>query len=353
MRKILLLLITFTTFLVASDWEKAEPTADKYDWIQTTSGEWLKGEVKGMYNDKIEFDSDEFDIQHIDFDDVKQLKSHSTVSLNVDGKGDLEGKLYIKDEAITLITSEGNTSINKTDIISFTHGANEESSYWSGKISAGVSKNSGNTDKSEFNIKGELKRQTSLTRLTANYLGNYGKSDGVETENNHRFHTNFDIFQTRNFFWRPVFAEYYRDPFQNIAQKYTYAIGVGYDVYSTSKTNWTLFSGPAIQTTKFVAVQDDEDDRETTGAFIFTSKYDHELTSNIDLIMSYQAYIVNKRSGKYIHHALITIETELINDFNLDFTFIWDRVQNPVASSDGDLPKKNDYKTIFSLGYSF
>ena len=353
MKKVVLVLLSLGTLIFANDWDEAVPTADKFDWIQTTSGEWLKGEIKGMYDDKLEFDSDEFNIQTIDFEDIKQLKSHSTTSLNIEDKGTIEGKLYIKDNIITLVSEEGSTTVERASIISLTNGADQESSYWSGKIAAGLSKSSGNTDKSEFNIKANVKRQTALTRWTANYLGNYGKSDGFETENNHRLHSNFDIFQTRNFFWRPMFAEYYRDPFQNIAQKYTYGVGAGYDIYANSQTNWTVFAGPAIQITKFVAVQPGEDDKETTGAFIFATHYDHELTHTIDFIATYQVYLVNKRSGTYVHHALATLETELVNDFDLDFTFIWDRVQDPTTDSQGDTPKRDDYKTVLSLGYSF
>ena len=34
------------------------PPEDGYDWIQLTSGEWLKGELIGVFDDEVEFDSD-------------------------------------------------------------------------------------------------------------------------------------------------------------------------------------------------------------------------------------------------------------------------------------------------------
>jgi hypothetical protein len=33
------------------------PEAIKFDWVQLTSGEWLRGKLKSMYNKKLEFDS--------------------------------------------------------------------------------------------------------------------------------------------------------------------------------------------------------------------------------------------------------------------------------------------------------
>ncbi|MGB6288849.1 MAG: hypothetical protein WBF36_01825, partial [Desulfobulbales bacterium] len=40
-----------------SAWDNfAPPPDDKFDWIQLTSGEWLKGELKFLYDFQVEFD---------------------------------------------------------------------------------------------------------------------------------------------------------------------------------------------------------------------------------------------------------------------------------------------------------
>ena len=46
------------------------PPDEEYDWIQLTSGEWLKGELIGLFDDKVEFDSEVLDKRYIDIDDV-------------------------------------------------------------------------------------------------------------------------------------------------------------------------------------------------------------------------------------------------------------------------------------------
>ena len=43
-------------------WAPPPPPPDEFDWIQLTSGEWLKGDFKVMYDYVIEFDSDELDL---------------------------------------------------------------------------------------------------------------------------------------------------------------------------------------------------------------------------------------------------------------------------------------------------
>lgn len=52
----------------ADAWKAFEPPPDsKYDWIQLDSGEWLKGDLKVMYDQSLEFDSDKMDDQSFDF----------------------------------------------------------------------------------------------------------------------------------------------------------------------------------------------------------------------------------------------------------------------------------------------
>jgi hypothetical protein len=57
-------------------WEDLFPTPIKSDWIETKSGEWFRGKIKGLYNDALEFDSDELGVHTFDFDDIKMIKSY-------------------------------------------------------------------------------------------------------------------------------------------------------------------------------------------------------------------------------------------------------------------------------------
>jgi hypothetical protein len=43
------------------------PPPDKFDWIQLTSDEWLKGEFIALYDDVREFDSKELDELTLDY----------------------------------------------------------------------------------------------------------------------------------------------------------------------------------------------------------------------------------------------------------------------------------------------
>ena len=54
---------------------------DAFDWIQLTSGEWLKGELIAMYDGSLEFDSDELDNLTLDWDDVRQVRTRRVVQV--------------------------------------------------------------------------------------------------------------------------------------------------------------------------------------------------------------------------------------------------------------------------------
>ncbi|MBW2379891.1 MAG: hypothetical protein JRG70_10145 [Deltaproteobacteria bacterium] len=53
---------------------------DTFDWVRMVSGEWLKGEMKRMRDDNLEFDSDKLDMQNIDFADVSQSSSRPSMA---------------------------------------------------------------------------------------------------------------------------------------------------------------------------------------------------------------------------------------------------------------------------------
>ena len=73
------------------EWKPPPPMPSKFDWIQLTSEEWLKGEILAMYDEELEFDSDELDELTLDWDDIKQIRSAQIVQVGFLGGTHLEG----------------------------------------------------------------------------------------------------------------------------------------------------------------------------------------------------------------------------------------------------------------------
>lgn len=196
----------------------------------------------------------------------------------------------------------------------------------------------------------DVRRRTPKNRFVIGYLGNYSESGDTEIANNHRVNAYYDIFAAKKYFWRPVFAEYFRDPFQNINNQGTIGFGGGYHIIDTPKTKWDVSGGPAYRWTQYVSVLPPDDQEVTTLALVAGTTYDTKLTKTLDFDVQYTLSLVNQESGTYTHHAIATFEIELTKILDFDVSFVWDRVQNPQTRSDGTTPKQDDFQLLLTLG---
>jgi hypothetical protein len=333
-------------------WQPPPPMPDDFDWVQMTSGEWLKGEIIAMYEDSLEFDSEEFDTQKLDWEDIKEIRSAQVVQVAFDGNVISVGKLLVEGDSVRIL-GEHERTLERSQVLSITAGEPKERNYWSGKVTAGFNYRTGNTEQTETNTSTIMMRRTPKNRATLNYLGAFSESDGTTIADNQRASLGWNRFISKRFYLSPLLAEYYRDPFQNIGNRWTLGVGLGYQLVDTSNVTWDVDAGIAYQRTNFDDVLPGESDSADTPTLIVGTRYDNELTGWMDYFFDYRFYVVNEESGSYTHHMHTGFEFELIGDLDFDISFVWDRIQKPRPDSDGAIPKKDDFRTIFGLGYSF
>jgi putative salt-induced outer membrane protein YdiY len=334
-------------------WLPPTPKPEHYDWIQLKSGEWLKGELKVLYDKKLEFDSDELDLLEFDFEDVKQILGHSIFSVRFEGPFTVIGYIKVTETKVYVTLGEEKQEYDRHKLIAIAYGEPKERNYWSGKISIGLDLTSGNTDQTQYSSKGTIMRRTSASRLVLDYLGNFTRTENIETVNNHRLDGFVDLFKTRKYFLRPIFAGFFRDPITNIQRRVTLGAGIGYHIIDTSKTTWDITGGPAYQNTVFNSVEAGEEPNESTPALTVANLFETELTKRLDLKVRYDFQFVNEESGSYIHHFITTLETEITKWLDFDISFVWDRTQDPTPRADGSIPDQDDYQMIFALGVDF
>ncbi len=344
-------------------WEAFAPPVDsEFDWLQLTSGEWLKGDFKVMYDFTLEFDSDEMDLQEFDFDDVKQLRTRAMKTVFVEGEGGprdtsvLRGLLVIKDNQVRLLRSEHEVSIPRERVISIAGGKEHERDYWSGMASVGLNARGGNTETVDLTVQANLQRRTARTRFNADYLANYSTAQEIDTADNQRLSGFLDWFWTSRFYFKTLEAEYYRDPFSNIGGQYSISTGFGYDFIHTPRTEWTINAGVGYQDLRFESVQAGDPVSSDSPFFTTGTRFDYELTGDIDLLYDYSMRWLNEANGQYTHHMLGTISFDLIGDLDLDVSLIWDRIEKPTPIDDGvdiTTPEQDDYQMIVSLAYDF
>ena len=334
------------------------PAAKNYDWVQLTSGEWLKGEIKSMYNDSLDFDSDKLDMQTIDWDDVKYLKSYRPSNINVEGHEPVTGSLQITNDTVTITDGDKTLEYRRSDLISLAPSGDRELDLWSVKFSLGLNFRQGNTDQVDYNSKFNMSRITARSRFLLDYIGNISKtsgSDGVLTEtiNNHRVNASTSRYATRYFFYTPLFMEYYRDPFQNLDQRVTAGIGVGYTLYDTSRFEWNVNGGPAYVSTKFISVQPGEEPEVRAGALVFATDLDYEVSKALDFIFGYRIQASKAEAGGYTHHIIATFESEITGSLDFDVSLIWDRISEPATDADGNTPEPDDYRLTIGISYEY
>lgn len=327
-------------------------TADS-DWIRLNSGEWLKGEIRRLYEKKLEFASDELGLLQLDWESVRYVRGHGAFSVLFEESISAQGLLLVTDSKVFVTAGEDRQEFERTQLVAIVPGAVREIDYWSAKISFGLTLTEGNTKQTQWYTIANIKRRTAKTRFIVDWLGNFSETDGEETVDNQRLNYNFDVFRTRKLFLRPIFGEFFRDPFSNIKIRYTVGTGLGYLVIDTARTEWSVSGGPAYRETRFDSVQAGQNDSESTAALEVKTRFETKLTKQVDFAFRYSFQIVNKASGTYTHNLVTGLSTKLTRWLDLDLTFVWDRIQDPQPAADGIIPEQDDYYYIISLGIGF
>jgi len=90
-----------------------------------------------------------------------------------------------------------------------------------------------------------------------------------------------------------------------------------------------------------------------TAALVFGSRFDWDITRRIELILEYRGQYTSREVGETTHHSVSTLSLELTKRFNLDVSFVWDRITNPKVGSDLVQPKPDDFRLVVGLGVDF
>jgi len=332
-------------------WED-DALPSEFDWIQLTSGEWLAGEIETLYDDELEFDSDNLGQLTIDFDDIAQIRSQRELAVSFNDGSVREGKVLLIENEVRFDSAES-IPLPMGEIVSMAQGAEREIDRWSSDITIGSNIKRGNTDEDIIDIGLNMSRLTSDSRFEMDYLGTFRNVNQVEVENSHRLTANGDRFLNQRFFWRPVILEVFRDELQNIQHRYTAGTGFGWHVIDSDRLTWDLSGGPGYQSTTFVSVLDQGDRTDGSYLLIAQSSLDYDLTADINFTMAYSLQYTNESLGRAQQNLNTGFEIDLLGELELDVSFIWDRIEEPQPLSDGSIPEKDDIRLSFGVSYEF
>jgi putative salt-induced outer membrane protein YdiY len=353
--RLLALVCALTVSALAADgWRPPAPVGEEgFDWIQLKSGEWLKGRIKSLQDERLEFDSEELNLLTFDWDKIRAVRAPRLVSVRIEKLKPMDGSLLVTNNIVQVVTPAVTNTYPRADLLAITPTGDREVDKWTGKISAGFSFRAGNTRETDADVHTTIQRRTPDTRLNLDYLGNYGKINGAEVEQNHRFIGQFDYFLSRRLYVRVPDVEYYRDPLQNLNHRLTLGVGVGYDLVKTPRTEWNITLSPSWQRNWFDSVGVGESPMVDSAALVLSTRFDTELTQRLDFIFEYRGQLTRKETGNDTHHAVTTLEFEIHKRLKLDLSFVWDRISSPQADSAGATPTADDFRLITALGVDF
>ncbi len=338
---------------IKKDFSQISPKPLKHDWIKTKSGEWFKGEIRALYDDRLEFNSDEIGLHTFNFNNVIWVKSYHIISLNIENIATFPGILRIKGDDVKIIQGDNIYEFKRKDIVSFAPDGEHERNFWSGRATLSLDIRSGNINQYDYGSQINIQRRTAMSRLTFDYLGRITTRDGEETANDNRLNQKYDRYLSRHFFWTPVFSEIYSDFFRNIEKQITVGLGAGYTLVDTNKVRWSISGGPALVYTKHVTVYTGSEIDNLSPALDFSTIYETELNKITDLTATYRFTYADKAAGTYKHHMLVTFENELTSWLDLDITGVWDYILDPQETSDNIIPDPNDFQLLIGIGVEF
>lgn len=333
-------------------WEPPEPDPKDWDWIKLNTGEWLKGDIKTMRDRDFEFDSDKLDSLTFKWKDVHELRSPRQNVVVLTDKTVHRGTLIVKDGAVAMKTKDGTQHFRRAEIMSIIPGRKKLFGLWSGKVGAGLTARSGNTNQVEANAQVFVRRRSAFSRIDFHYLGNFSSLDGSPTVDNHHFTGRWDLFLSQRWFATPLNLDVFRDRFQNIALQVTPSAGGGYRVIDTPEIDWELSLAAGYRVTEYDSVAVGPDS-ESTATIIPGTNFEWDITSDIEFKLSYFVQVGVPETADTNHHFVMAFSFDILKDIELDLAFQWDHVGRPRPAADGTIPFKDDYRTIISLGWEF
>jgi hypothetical protein len=324
---------------------------DSFEWVHLSSGEWIKGKIKRMRHDTLEFDSDDLGMLNIDFANVAGVHSPRIETYVFDERVSVSGKAIIIDDKVIIETEEGTKIFSRNELLSIIEGGERERDWWWLKLGFGLTLNKGNTDQLTYESSFDLRREDRLTLLALKYNASFGRTRGVQNVRRHIVNLDFKVFLSRRWFVTPAWSQFLNDKFQNIRFRATPATGGGVHIIDEPNVKWDFQTGIGYH---FLRYKDDSAvDRANpqSDVFIPLATYaDFDITGDIDLKLSWLTNLVVTTIGNTNHTARADLAIELTSVLGLDIAFLFLRTEDPAPPPEpGVTIEKNDYQLVVGV----
>ncbi|UCE01479.1 MAG: DUF481 domain-containing protein [Candidatus Latescibacterota bacterium] len=334
-------------------WQPPTPNAQAKDWVRLNSGEWLRGEIKRLRSEILEFDSQELDLLMLDMDDVAEIRSPHQYTYVFQGRITALGTATMRDSVLVVGTATGAVQFARSTLLSIIPGGTREIDFWYGTGHLSFVVHSGNTNQSDFRTVVRINRGGPVARLQLGYDGNFGRVNGKENLNNHSGSLKLDAFISNRFYLTPIAMDIFSDVFTNIDLRLSPSMGVGVTAIENRTVTWDIEFGAGYQWTKFSSVEEGEDSESSQASIIPASRLEWDFTPNIELRVEYELRIGIPDVRDTFHHLMAITSYDVTDDWNVEVAFTWDHVGKPRADAEGNVPKQDDFRMSFGIGVEF
>jgi hypothetical protein len=338
--------------------EQASPEAlapefgDTFDWVKLVSGEWIKGNIDRMRNDKLEFDSEKLDALKIDFGDVALVHSPQVNTYVFDDLVSVTGRAAITEDTVIVETDEGTKTFSRDELESIIEGERERD-WWSMKLRFGLTLNRGNTNQLTYDLMFNTRREDRHTLLDLNYNATFGQTSGTQNVNRHLGEFLFNVFLGSRWWVTPAFGQLFSDRFQNIIFRATPAAGAGLHIIDSSKVEWNFVMGIGYQYLNYKdASQLTSGTNPQNDGFIPLFTYAHfDITGDIELNLSWLTNLVFTTIGNTNSTGKADLSVELTKVIDLDIAFTYLRTERPGPPRDPTAPplEHGDYILVVGI----
>ena len=325
--------------------------ADDSDWIGTTSGEWVRGNIDSMREDNMEFDSDEFGALDINMREVAEVHAASLNTYVFDDRSALLGPAMITTTQIAVQTETGVVVRPRSELSRIIEGGARELDNWSFDLDLGLGLNRGNSNQLDFNMRVDFTREDRRTLSELGYFLNLGYADRALNVARHVVSFRNRVWLSRLWFVEPIVGQLLSDRFQDIRFRAQPAATGGIRfLHVPSKALWDLAVGFGYQYNRLLDPDLGVENPANDGLTRFETRARFDFTPDIYLTLMWVTNLTFTTLGNTNHTGFAELFFEVTNILGLQASFLYLRTEEPRQRANGTFPVKNDY--FFTLGVS-
>jgi len=317
------------------------------DEIWLKNGDRITGTVKKMEDKVLIFKTPYAGEMSIQWDEITAVTTDAPIETVLDDDTSFLGSMVPAPEGKIELQLVGETverlAVDLKEVKAINPTPPERELEIKARLNIGVKIETGNTDKEEYDVNGELSLRSERNRFF--FYGEYelDKTDGDKTAENSKGFGKYDRFITQKFYiYGSTFFE--TDVNKDLDLRLVPSVGPGYQFYETELTNLWVELGPAYVIEKY-----DESDDDEYMAGLSRINFDHFFFKKIFQFFHFDQVLLSlEDTSDIVILSRTGIRMHFHKYFNLTAQWNWDWDNDPAP---GD--NRSDHEYIVSVGVQY